>query len=92
MTLESGSVLGRYHIESLIGRGGMGAVYLATDTELGRRVALKVLAPELSDDEKFRHRFIAESRIAASLDHANIVPVYEAGEVDGRLFIAMRYI
>jgi class 3 adenylate cyclase len=92
MTLESGAVLGRYRVESLIGRGGMGAVYLATDTELDRRVALKVLAPELSDDEKFRHRFIAESRIAASLDHANIVPVYEAGEVDGRLFIAMRYI
>jgi len=85
-------MLGRYRIESLVGRGGMGAVYLATDTQLDRRVALKVLSPELSDDERFRNRFIAESRIAASLDHPNIVPVYEAGEIDGRLFIAMRYI
>ena len=85
-------MLGRYRIESLVGRGGMGAVYLATDTQLDRRVALKVLSPELSDDDGFRKRFIAESRTAASLDHPNIVPVYEAGEIDGRLFIAMRYI
>ena len=85
-------MLGRYRVESLVGRGGMGAVYLATDTQLDRRVALKVLSPELSDDEHFRKRFIAESRTAASLDHPNIVPVYEAGEIDGRLFIAMRYI
>lgn len=92
MTLEAGASLGRYRIESLIGRGGMGAVYLATDTALERRVALKVLSPELSDDARFRDRFIAESRIAASLDHPNIVPVYEAGAIDGQLFIAMRYI
>jgi class 3 adenylate cyclase/tRNA A-37 threonylcarbamoyl transferase component Bud32 len=92
MTLEAGATLGRYRIESLVGRGGMGAVYLATDTQLERRVALKVLSPELSDDARFRDRFIAESRIAASLDHPNIVPLYEAGEIDGRLFIAMRYI
>lgn len=92
MTLETGAMLGRYRIESLVGRGGMGAVYLATDTQLDRRVALKVLSPELPDDKRFRDRFIAESRIAASLDDPNIVPVYEAGEIDGRLFIAMRYI
>jgi len=92
VTLEAGALLGRYRIESLIGRGGMGAVYLATDTQLDRRVALKVLSPELSDDERFRARFIVESRTAASLDHPNVVPVYEAGEIDGRLFIAMRYI
>jgi serine/threonine-protein kinase len=92
LTLEQGALLGAYRIESLIGRGGMGAVYLATDTRLDRRVALKVLSPELSDDENFRERFIAESRTAASLDHPNIVPVYEAGETDGRLFIAMRYV
>jgi serine/threonine-protein kinase len=92
MTLEAGTLLGRYRIESLIGHGGMGAVYLATDTQLERRVALKVLSADLTDDERFRNRFIAESRIAASLDHPNIVPVYEAGEIDGQLFIAMRYI
>jgi serine/threonine-protein kinase len=92
VTLEAGAQLGRYRIESLVGRGGMGAVYLATDTQLERRVALKVLSPELTDDARFRDRFITESRIAASLDHPNIVPVYEAGEIDGQLFIAMRYI
>jgi serine/threonine-protein kinase len=92
VTLEAGAVLGRYRVESLIGRGGMGAVYLATDTQLDRPVAFKVLSPELTDDGRFRDRFMAESRIAASLDHPNIVPVYEAGEIDGQLFIAMRYI
>ena len=92
MTLENGALLGTYRIESLIGRGGMGAVYLATDTRLDRRVALKVLSPELAEDEAFRDRFVVESRTAASLDHPNIVPVYEAGEIDGRLFIAMRYV
>jgi class 3 adenylate cyclase/tRNA A-37 threonylcarbamoyl transferase component Bud32 len=92
VTLEAGARLGRYRIESLVGRGGMGAVYLATDTQLERRVALKVLSPELSDDARFRDRFITESRIAASLDHPNIVPLYEAGEIDGQLFIAMRYV
>jgi serine/threonine-protein kinase len=92
MTLEAGTVLGRYRIESLIGHGGMGAVYLALDTQLDRRVALKILSAELAHDERFRERFIAESRIAASLDHPHIVPVYEAGAIDGQLFIAMRYI
>jgi class 3 adenylate cyclase/tRNA A-37 threonylcarbamoyl transferase component Bud32 len=92
VSLEAGAQLGRYRIESLVGRGGMGAVYLATDTQLERRVALKVLSPELTDDARFRDRFITESRIAASLDHPNIVPLYEAGEIDGQLFIAMRYI
>jgi class 3 adenylate cyclase/Tol biopolymer transport system component/tRNA A-37 threonylcarbamoyl transferase component Bud32 len=92
VTLEPGTRLGRYRIESPVGRGGMGAVYLATDTQLERRVALKVLSPELADDARFRDRFITESRIAASLDHPNIVPLYEAGDIDGQLFIAMRYI
>jgi class 3 adenylate cyclase len=92
VTLEPGAQLGRYRIESLVGRGGMGAVYLAIDSQLERRVALKVLSPDLTDDARFRDRFITESRIAASLDHPNIVPVYEAGEIDGQLFIAMRYI
>ncbi|MDP9341546.1 MAG: serine/threonine protein kinase [Actinomycetota bacterium] len=90
--LAPGSVLGRYRIERVLGRGGMGVVYLARDAELDRQVALKVLAPELAGDAAFRERFIRESRIAASLEDPNVVPIHEAGELDGFLFIAMRYV
>ena len=68
----------------------MGVVYRARDLRLDRPVALKLLAAELADDERFRERFLRESRLAAAIDHPNIVPVYEAGEADGELFIAMR--
>jgi serine/threonine-protein kinase len=87
-----GTELGPYRIESLLGRGGMSVVYLATDTRLKRRVALKVLAAELGEDERFRERFVRESELAASLDHPNIVPIFEAGEVDGLLYISMRFV
>jgi subtilisin-like proprotein convertase family protein/predicted Ser/Thr protein kinase len=90
--LSPGATFGRYRIESELGRGGMSVVYLAEDPSLARRVAIKVLAPELAADAAFRSRFIRESQLAAGLDHPNIVPVYEAGEVDGDLFIAMRYV
>jgi serine/threonine-protein kinase len=70
----------------------MGAVYLAHDERLGRRVALKVLPPELADDERFRERFFRESRIAAALEHPHVVPIHDAGETDGQLYIAMRYV
>jgi serine/threonine protein kinase len=70
----------------------MGVVYLAEHERLKRMVALKVLAPELADDERFRDRFIRESELAASLDEPNVLPVYDAGEHDGNLFIAMRYV
>jgi hypothetical protein len=70
----------------------MGVVYRARQLALDRVVALKLIAPELSGDEAFRRRFARESRIAASLDHPNVIPVYEAGEQDGVLFIAMRYV
>src|SRR5262245_13350057 len=90
--LGPGASFGRYRIESELGRGGMSVVYLAEDPSLARRVAIKVLAPELAADAAFRSRFIRESQLAAGLDHPNIVPVYEAGEVDGDLFIAMRYV
>ena len=86
-----GGDLGRYRVEEVLGRGGMGVVYLATDVRLGRRVALKVLPPELGDDAKFRARFLRESRAAAAIDHPSVIPVYEAGEAGGQLFIAMRY-
>ncbi len=87
-----GSVLAGYRIERLLGRGGMGVVYLAHDLRLDRNVALKLLSPELADEHGFRERFLRESRLAASLDHENVIPIYEAGEADGQLFIAMRYV
>jgi YVTN family beta-propeller protein len=87
-----GTVLGVYEIRERIGRGGMGEVYLARDVRLGRPVALKVLPERFAQDERFRERLLHESRLAASLDHPNVVPVYDAGEADGRLFIAMRYV
>jgi YVTN family beta-propeller protein len=90
-TLEGTSV-GIYEVRARIGRGGMGEVYLARDTRLGRPVALKVLPERFASDARFRERLLRESRLAASLDHPNVVPVYDAGEADGRLFIAMRYV
>jgi Protein kinase domain len=90
--LHSGDRLGRYVIERELGRGGMGAVFAARDERLGRLVALKVIAPALARDRIFRARFEREARIAATLEHPNVVPVYDAGEADGGLFIAMRFI
>jgi ABC-type transport system substrate-binding protein len=87
-----GTEVAGYRIEELIGRGGMGAVYLARHLRLGRMVALKLLAPELADNQKFRDRFLRESKLAASIDHPNIVPIYDADEADGVLFLAMRYV
>ena len=81
-----------YRVEALIGRGGMGEVYRAVDERLGRPVALKVLTDSLAADERYRARLLEESRRAASLDHPNVIPVYEAGEADGLLFLAMRYV
>ncbi|MER6216042.1 serine/threonine-protein kinase [Streptomyces sp. NPDC001674] len=81
-----------YRVERLIGRGGMAVVYLARDLRLDRAVALKLIAPERARDETFRRRFAHESRMAASLDHPHIVPVFEAGETEGVLYIAMRYV
>jgi YVTN family beta-propeller protein len=87
-----GSELLGYRIEALLGRGGMGVVYRAYDPRLKRHVALKLVAPELSGDERFRERFMAESELAASLEHPNVVPIHDAREVDGRLVIAMRLV
>ena len=87
-----GSEFAGYLVEALIGRGGMGAVYRAEERGLGRKVALKVIASELAEDSRFRERFLRESRVAASLDHPHIVPIFQAGDEDGVLFLAMRYV
>ncbi len=87
-----GRQIAGYRVESEIGRGGMAVVYCAKDLRLERRVALKLLAPELARNDTFRDRFTHESRVAAAIDHPHIVPVYEAGEADGVLYIAMLYV
>ena len=87
-----GTRIASYELAELIGRGGMAVVYRARDDRLNRQVALKILDPALAADEAFRQRFIRESRTAASVDDPNIIPVYEAGEADGVLFIAMRLV
>lgn len=87
-----GSELAGYRIEALIGRGGMGVVYRAEDLRLGRKVALKLLAPELTENAGFRARFENESRLAAAIDHPHIIPLYEAGDAAGLLFLIMRYV
>src|SRR6266542_3389081 len=76
----------------MLGAGGMGEVYLAEDTQLGRRVALKLLPTQTISDEHARKRLVREARAAATLDHPNICSIYEVGEADGRSFIAMQYI
>ncbi|MFF3020246.1 serine/threonine-protein kinase [Streptomyces sp. NPDC057939] len=81
-----------YLVEDEIGRGGMAVVYRARDLRLDRTVALKVLAPELARNDAFRARFAHESKVAAAIDHPHIVPVFEAGEAEGLLYIAMRYV
>ena len=87
-----GTIFADYRVEALVARGGMGIVYRASDLSLQRPIALKLIAPELAEDERFRARFLKESRLAASLDHANVVPIYEAGEQDGQLYLAMRMV
>jgi serine/threonine protein kinase len=89
---QRGDKIAGYVLEDQIGAGGMAVVFRARDDRLGRPVALKLLAPGLAADDGFRQRFIRESRAAAAVDHPNIIPIYEAGEADGVLFIAMRYV
>src|SRR6201997_5654589 len=81
-----------YRLRSVLGRGGMSVVYQAENPRLGSVIALKVLAPELAGDDAFRARFLAESRIAASLNHPNVIPIYDMGSHQGLLYIAMRYV
>jgi serine/threonine protein kinase len=89
---ELGTQFAGYRIDGVVGRGGMGVVYRATELALDRPVALKLIAPELAGDASFRERFLRESRLAASIDHAGILPVYTAGEADGELYLANRFV
>jgi streptogramin lyase len=90
--VKIGSTLAGYRIDALIARGGMGVVYRATHLGLERPVALKVIARELADRDGFRERFLRESRLAASLDHPSVVPIFDSREVDGELIVAMRLV
>src|SRR3954454_23506679 len=90
--LETGSVFAGHRIDGSAGKGGMGVVYRATDLQLDRPVALKLVAPELATDPAFAERFKRESRLAASLDPPNAIPIYQAGEQDGRLYVTMRFV
>ena len=87
-----GAQVGPYNIETRLDRGGMGVVYEAEHTRLGKKAAIKILPIEFARDENYRQRFEREARLASSLDHPNIVPVYDAGETNGQLWIAMRLI
>ena len=89
---DAGEKIAGYEVEKVIGRGGMGVVYLAHQSSLDRSVALKLLSPGLAEDDGFRERFLREARSAALLEHPNVLPVYEAGEAAGRLFLAMRFV
>src|SRR6266487_2848195 len=92
MSLVTGTKLGRYEIRTKIGAGGMGEVYLAQDTKLDRKVALKILPPEFGANRDRMERFVREAKSAAALNHPNIAHIYEIGEHDGTNFIAMEYI
>ncbi|KAA5829506.1 serine/threonine-protein kinase [Saccharopolyspora hirsuta] len=88
----TGKRLGHYKIDGVLGRGGMSVMYRATDVRLGRKVALKVMGEHITGDAEFRERFVDEARNTSAIDHANIVPLYDFGEVDGMLYIAMRLV
>jgi protein kinase-like protein len=89
--IQSGTVVGRFRIVSVVGEGATGTVYLADDTRSGEYVALKVLSPELARDERFRRRFLRETELAGGLDHPNVVPTIASGEANGALYLAMPY-
>jgi len=87
-----GKPFGRYRLVELLGRGGMGEVWRAYDTVIDRTVAIKMLLPHFAQDKTFEQRFRREARAAASLDDPHVVPIYDVGEIDGRLYVAMRLV
>jgi len=90
--VRPGTEIGGYRVIEVAGRGGMGVVYRAQQLDLDRPVALKLIAARLADDDSFRERFVRESRATAAIDHPNVIPVYSAGEDDGHLYLAMRFV
>src|ERR1700678_321903 len=90
--LAAGSNIAHYRIVSRLGEGGMGAVYLADDAHLGRRVALKVLPANVADDPQRMHRFVQEAKLASALTHPNVAYIYDIGEDGGHRFLAMEYV
>jgi len=88
----TGQRLGHFRVDGVIGRGGMSVLYRATDTRLGRRVALKVIDDALAADREFRERFVDEARNTSAIDHSHVVPLYDFDETDGHLYIAMRHV
>src|SRR5438445_11187971 len=91
-TLVAGQIVGHYRVTELLGVGGMGEVYLAEDTKLGRKAALKILPPGVASNEDRMRRFVQEAKAAAALNHPNIAHIYEIDESDGISFIALEYI
>lgn len=87
-----GRRLGHYRVDGVVGHGGMSTMYRATDVRLGRTVALKIMAEDLAEDAEFRERFVDEARNTSAIDHPHIVPLYDFGDLDGSLFLAMRYV
>src|SRR5437762_984080 len=92
VTIAAGTRIAHYEIRSRIGAGGMGEVYLAQDTKLDRKVALKILPQELAANQDRMRRFTQEAKAAAALNHPNIAHIYEIGESDGTNFIAMEFV
>ena len=92
MALAVGTQIGGYRIVDVLGEGGMGIVYDAEHILLGRHAALKTLLADLSTNEDFRARFVRESQTVASIDHPNIIPIYDAGDANGTAYIAMRFV
>src|SRR5205823_4945052 len=90
--LEPGSEFAGHRIEEVVGHGGMGVVYRAVHVALGRTVALKILAPELAGNDEFQTRFRQESKLAASIDHPNVIPIFDAGEDGDSLYVTMRFV
>ena len=91
--IKIGTIFAGYRIEGVLGRGGMGVVYLAEQAELGRKVAIKVIAPALASDSDYLERFKRESRLAAAIEHPNAIPIQEAGVAQAHVpYLVMRYV